>query len=116
MLRRGDIRLVHLEPVRGAEAERSRPAVIVSNDSANGSAERRGRGVVTVVPVTSNVRHVQPFQVLLRAGATGLKVDSKAQAEQVRSVAVERIGRKVGAVAPRVMSALDEALRLHLAL
>ena len=105
-----------LEPVRGAEADKHRPAVIVSNDGANSAAERLGRGVVTVVPVTSNITRVYPFQVLLPASETGLRVDSKAQAEQVRSIAVERIGERIGALTPQQMGELDEALRLHLAL
>jgi mRNA interferase MazF len=115
-MRRGDIRLVDLEPVRGAEADKQRPAIIVSNDGANSTAQRLGRGVVTVVPVTSNTERVYPFQVLLRAQDTGLAVDSKAQAEQVRSIAVERLGRRVGALSAELQTALDEALRLHLAL
>jgi mRNA interferase MazF len=115
-MRRGEIRLVDLGPVRGTEANKRRPAVIVSNDGANSTAERLGRGVVTVVPATSNIKHVYPFQVLLLASETGLDCDSKAQAEQVRSVAVERIGARVGVVPPELLLALDEALRLHLAL
>lgn len=115
-MRRGEICLVDLAPARGTEADKQRPAVIVSNDGANATATRLGRGVVTVVPVTSNVERIYPFQVLLEADATGLTRDSKAQAEQVRSVAVERIGRRVGFVPAQVMSQLDEALRLHLAL
>lgn len=115
-MRRGEIRVVDLEPVRGAEASKARPAVIVSNDSANTTASRLGRGVVTVVPVTSNVDRIYAFQVLLKAVDTGLQRDSKAQAEQVRSVAVERIGTRVAVVPPSVMAQLDEALRLHLSL
>ena len=113
---RGEIRLVDLEPVRGTEANKRRPAVIVSNDGANLAAARLGRGVVTVVPVTSATDRVYPFQVLLKAAETGLRSDSKAQAEQVRAVAVERLGDRVGALPPAVIAALDEALRLHLAL
>jgi mRNA interferase MazF len=115
-MRRGEICLVDLAPARGSEADKQRPAVIVSNDGANATATRLGRGVVTVVPVTSNVERVYPFQVLLEADATGLAHDSKAQAEQVRSVAVERIGQNVGFVPAPVMTQLDQALRLHLAL
>lgn len=115
-MERGEIRLVDLNPTRGAEADKRRPAVIVSNDGANTTAARLGRGVVTVVPVTSNVERVYPFQVLLEQSETGLDRDSKAQAEQVRSIAVERIGRAVGRVAPATMARLDDALRLHLAL
>jgi mRNA interferase MazF len=113
---RGEIRLVELDPARGAEASKRRPAVIVSNDGANLTAERLSRGVVTVVPVTSNTAQVFPFQVRLDAASTGLDRDSKAQAEQVRSVAVERVGPLVGTLTVELSAALDEALRLHLAL
>jgi len=115
-VRRGEIRFVDLDPVRGSEANNSRPAVVVSNDIANTTAERLGRGVITVVPITSNVDRVYPFQVLLPAKATGLPRDSKAQAEQVRSVTVERVGKRRGIVPPQLLRDLDEALRVHLAL
>ena len=88
-MRRGEIRLVNLEPARGSEANKRRPAVIVSNDGANGAAEQLGRGVLTVVPVTSRTEHVYPFQVLLPAARTGMR---------------------------DLVRALDDALRLHLAL
>lgn len=115
-MRRGEIRLVDLEPVRGAEANKRRPAVIVSNDGANSAAERLGLGVITVVPVTSNTTRVYPFQVLLEAEITGLQRISKAQAEQVRSIAVERVGVSIGRLPADLIAQLDEALRLHLAL
>jgi mRNA interferase MazF len=113
-MRRGDIVAVSLDPIRGSEASKTRPAVVVSNDAANATATRLVRGVITVVPVTSNVARIYPFQVLLRADQTGLGRDSKAQAEQVRSVAVERIGKRVGTLPAAVMTELDEALRVHL--
>lgn len=115
-MRRGEIRWVDLEPARGAESNKRRPAVIVSNDGANQAADRLGRGVITVVPVTSNVERVHPFQVLLPADECGLPDDSKAQAEQVRSVSVERIGPFAGSLTARLIAALDDALRVHLAL
>jgi mRNA interferase MazF len=115
-VRRGEIVTVGLDPVRGAEAGKTRPAVIVSNDAANATAERLGRGVITVVPVTSNTERIYPFQVLLPASATGLQVDSKAQAEQVRSVAVERIGKRVGKLPAPFLAELEQALRIHLSL
>jgi len=113
---RGEIRLADLEPVRGSEADKRRPAVIVSNDRANSIAARLGRGVVTVVPVTSNTSRVFPFQTLLPATLTGLRQESKAQAEQVRSITVERLGAVLGQVPSDVMAHLDDALRLHLQL
>jgi len=114
-MRRGEIRFVDLEPARGTEAGKSRPAILVSNDAANATASRLGRGVVTVVPVTSNTERVYPFQVLLPASMTGLPRDSKAQAEQVRSIDVERIGQLRGSLPAPLLRQLDEALRLHLA-
>ncbi len=113
---RGEIWQVDLDPVQGSEANKQRPAVIVSNDRANATATRVGRGVVTVVPVTSNTQKVYPFQVLLSAHDSGLTFTSKAQAEQVRSVATQRLMRRVGRVSPVELAALDDALRLHLAL
>ena len=116
-MRRGEIWRVDLDPVQGSEANKARPAVIVSNDRANATAQRLGRGVVTVVLVTSNVDSVYPFQVLLPATPeSGLSVDSKAQAEQVRSVAVHRLTHRIGHISMDQHRRLDDALRLHLGL
>ena len=115
-MRRGEIRWVDLEPVRGVESNKRRPGVIVSNDGANPAASRLGRGVVTIVPVTSNIERIHPFQVLLAAAATGLARNSKAQAEQVRSIAVDRVGERIGSLGSADLAQLDEALRIHLAL
>jgi mRNA interferase MazF len=115
-VRRGEVRYIDFEPVRGSEANKRRPAVIVSNDGANTMAELLGAGVITVVPLTSNTATVHPFQVLVAASSNGVPVTSKAQAEQVRAVAVSRIGARIGQVDTTTMSAIDDALRLHLAL
>ncbi len=115
-MRRGEIWQVDFDPVRGSEANKNRPAVIVSNDRANETAARLGRGVVTVVPVTSNITTIYPFQVLLAAGTTGLAVDSKAQAEQIRSVATQRLRQRIGRVSRAELGQLDDALRIHLEL
>jgi mRNA interferase MazF len=113
-VRRGDIHLVDFEPSRGSEVSKRRPAILVSNDAANTYAERLGRGVVTFVPLTSNVRRIYPFQVLIPAERSGLPRASKAQAEQIRSVDVERVGPRVGLVPLALMAAVDEAIRIHL--
>ena len=115
-MRRGEIRVVDFDRGRGSEANKRRAAVIVSNDGANAVAARIGRGVITVLPITSNVRRIYPFQVRLPAVASGLRQDSKVQAEQIRSVAVERLGERIGLVPAAIMLQIDEALRLHLAL
>ncbi len=113
---RGEIRLVNFDPSLLGEASKTRPAVLVSNDAANQMAARLGRGVLTVVPITSNLKNVYPFQVEIASDRSGLPVDSKAQAEQVRSVAVDRIGDRIGSLPVDLMLKVDTALRLHLSL
>ncbi|MGA5561561.1 type II toxin-antitoxin system PemK/MazF family toxin [Streptomyces platensis] len=115
-MRRGDIYMVDLDPVRGSEANKLRPAVIVSNNGANQSVEVNGRGVVTVVPLTSNTSRVLSFQVFLGADECRLPKDSKAQCEQLRAVAPDRMLHKVGSVPRQRMAEVDAALRRHLGL
>lgn len=102
------------DPARGIEANTRRPAVVISNGRANAVAERLGRGVVTAIPLTSNTTRVFPFRVLVPADQGGLRIDSNAQAEQVRSVAVERLGAILGQIPASTMIEIDQALRLYL--
>lgn len=102
-----------LEPVRGHEANKRRPVVVVTNDRANAAAAR-GRSMVTVVPITSNVTKVFPFQVRLAKGTGGLARDSKAQVEQVRAIDTERLGSVIGRLPRTAMAQVDDALRLQL--
>lgn len=114
-MKRGEIYYADLDPARSNEANKRRPVVIVSNDSMNRTVKSLGEGVITVVPLTSKVRRVYDFQVFLPALATGLPQDSKAQAEQVRSISVERLsGEAVGQLPTDLMTKLGAALRLHL--
>jgi mRNA interferase MazF len=120
-MRRGDVVIVSLDPVRSAEASKSRPCVLVSNDGANTVATRLGRGVVTVVPLTSNVARVfTSFEALVDDHddliAMGLGAPSKAQASQVRSVSVERVHGTIGRCPQRVLASIDDAIRFHLSL
>ncbi len=115
-MRRGDICIVDFDPSRGAEANKTRPAIVVSNEGTNRYVRAHAWGVINVVPLTSNISEIQPFQVLIPAAETGLHEDSRAQAEQVRAVSIGRVGRKVGSVPPLLMNAVDEALRIQLAL
>ncbi len=114
-LRRGQIVIAALDPAVGSEAARARPVVVVSNNTANAAA-LRAAGVITVVPVTSNTARIHDFQVLLPPEQTGLPRESKAQAEQVRAIAVTRVSGVAGWVPDELMGAIDDALRLHLAL
>ena len=111
-MQRGDVYYASLDPSQGSETQKTRPVVIASNNAAN-----RSSAVVTVVPVTSNITHVFPFEVLLPAKDTGLGKDSKAMAQQVRTLDKGRLGlNPVGQVPSGLMLQIDAALRLHLAL
>ncbi|MDR7382783.1 mRNA interferase MazF [Promicromonospora iranensis] len=88
--------------------------MIVSNDAYNAAARRLGRGVLTVVPLTSNVKRVHSFQTLVSKQGSGLPVDSKAQAEQVRSVDMVRLVNRVGKLSAEEAAELDDALLIHL--
>jgi mRNA interferase MazF len=113
-MRRGDVWWVDLDPVQPSEAGERRPAVVVSGDSTNRAVERLDRGVVTVVPMTSNTSRVLSFQVFVPGVAVGLPGDSKAQAEQVRAVSCRRLRTFVGRLPAPLLTELDRALRLHL--
>ncbi|MFK0045831.1 type II toxin-antitoxin system PemK/MazF family toxin [Streptomyces sp. NPDC090741] len=115
-MRRGDLYLVDLEPAVGSEANKTRPAVLVTNDAANRMADRAGRGVLAVVPVTSNITHVRSFQVYLSAAECGLDRDSKAHCEQIRALDLSRFGQRIGAVPAQALKEIDRALRQQLAL
>lgn len=115
-MRRGEVWWVDLDPSRSGEANKVRPCVVVSNDANNVIARRLGRGVVTVVPVTSNADRVFAFQVLVPAGAAGLNRDSKIQAEQIRAVSVDRFTERIGTLSAELRRELDAALRVQLAL
>ena len=111
-MKRGEIFFAGLDPTRGAEIRKSRPVVIVSNDAAN-----RASALVTVIPLTSNVSVVHSFEVKLSARESGLSKDSKAMAQQVRTIDKTRIGTVRRGIVPGVkMREVDAALRLHLAL
>lgn len=114
---RGEIWLANLDPAVGVEANKiNRPVVLVGVNGVIVNALAKDRGLLTVVPLTSNVERVHSFQVYLPAESTGLPVDSKAQCEQIRSIDVSRLRRAVGTVPPALMDQLDDALRLHLGL
>jgi mRNA interferase MazF len=113
-MRRGDIVLADLAPTVGSEANKKRPVLIVSNDGANRAAEETRRGVVTVVPLTSQVSVVHLFQVFIPARDSGLRSDSKAQTEQVRAISPARISTSLGSLPPHLMAEVDQALRYQL--
>ncbi len=116
-MNRGDVFLADLEPIRGAEANSARPVILVGNNAALSAVARYGRGVVTVVPCTTNVTVRGSMHVVVRpTRLNGLRSPSKCQAEQIRSVDVGRLMGQLGRLATPDLEALEAALRFHLAL
>ncbi len=108
---RGDIVLVDFEPARRAEANKVRPAIVITNDQAN----EHGSSVV-VVPLTGNTERIYPFQLFMPKQQTGLEKDGKAQVELLRSVSRSRVGRRLGIMPRALLAELDQRLKLHLGL
>lgn len=111
LIRRGDILLVNFSPARESEANSTQPAVVLTNNAANANSV-----VITVIPLTTNLGRVYPFQLLLPHQRTDLDEDSKAQVEQIRSVALSRVLRRLGQVPADLMLELDARVREQLAL
>ena len=111
-MKRGDIYFAVLDPTLGNETQKTRPVVIVSNNAANKSSS-----LVTVVPLSSQIARIFPFEVLFKALDSGLSKDSKAMAQQVRTIDKQRLSnRPSGCASNEQVIALDAALKLHLAL
>ena len=105
--RRGDVSWVDLDPVVGAEIRKTRPAVVVSNDSCN----RYGTRVV-VLPVTSNVDSLHPGEALVELkGRQG-----RALGDQIRSIDKRRLKSRLATLTVEEMARVDEALAVTLGL
>src|SRR5438270_13923448 len=109
-MRRGEIYYADLTPAVGSEINKRRPVLIVSNDANN-----RVATTVTVLPITSNVSRVYPFELLLAPRNSGLPRPSKAQAQQIRTISKERVrGDALGRINVALMRKAEDAMRLHL--
>ena len=111
-MKRGEIYYADLSPTLGSEINKRRPVLLVSNNANN-----RAASTVTVLPITSNVSRVYPFEIALETGEAGLPKASKIQAQQIRTIAKERfIGESLGQLDNAKLAMVDLAIKLHLAL
>ena len=86
--------------------------MIVSNDINNKAAS-----TVTILPITSNVTKVYPFEIFLEPSDSNLPKPSKVQAQQIRTISKQRIqGSVIGSLTEPLMQLVDTAIKLHLAL
>jgi mRNA interferase MazF len=105
---RGEIRWADLNPVRGREQAGQRPVLIVSHDVFN---ERSG--TVIAVAMTSQEPRAG-FPLTLESKATGLTKRSWVKISQIRTLSVDRIGRRIAHASEeelaRVLQGLNEIL------
>jgi len=107
-IKRGEVFLVNFDPTLGAEAKKTRPAVVVSNDINNAHSP-----IISISPITSNVTKVYSFEVEIPSGAGGLKTRSKIMVNQTRAVDKIRLIKRLGRLQDKMMLDINRALKLH---
>lgn len=109
--RRGEIWYVNLEPVEGHEQGGDRPALIISVDKVNTG----NSGLCTIIPITSTRRGI-PGHVDIKPPEGGLKNESYAMCEQIRTISRNRLRRCLGQVSRSTLSKVERFVRIFLGL
>jgi mRNA interferase MazF len=106
-MKRGEVWWVEFDPAIGTEVRKTRPAVIVSNDSANRHLAR-----VVVVPITSNTSRVYPGEAIISL----LSKPGKVMADQIMAADKARLTGRIDSLSRTDMLAVEDALLIHLAM
>jgi mRNA interferase MazF len=99
--KRYDIHWINLDPVRGSELRKTRPAVIVSLDVLNQALE-----TVVVCPLTTRLHPDWRTRLAVKVKGKSAEI----AADQIRAVSKSRLGKKLGALPARDAAALRRLL------
>ena len=103
--RRGEVWWVSFDPSLGGEIQKTRPAVVLSNDAANIALNR-----VIVVPITSQVAKVYPGEALVTVNGE----QRKAMADQIMTASKQRLKSKLGTLSRADMIAVETAVLMQM--
>ena len=103
--RRGEIWWVAFDPSVGGEIQKTRPALVVSNNGANIALNR-----LIVVPLTSQTAKVYPGQAIVTLNGE----PRKAMADQITTASKKRLRSKLGELSSSDVTAVEGAILLHL--
>jgi mRNA interferase MazF len=106
---KGEIYWANLSPTIGSEISKTRPVLIVSNNINNQYA-----ATVSILPITSTTVKIYPFEVFLPKGEGDLSNNSKAKANQIRTIDKQRIGNKIGRISESKLAEIEDAILIHL--
>lgn len=107
--RRGEVWMAWLDPIVGREQGGRRPVLIVSSDQFNALPH----SLCVAVPLTRTNRHI-PTHVEITAGEAGLPSDSVILCDQIRSINIERLQKRVGVASDHTMSQVMAVVHLIL--
>lgn len=111
-IKRGDVFLVDLNPVVGAEQAGIRPALVIQIDKANAASPH-----TVIIPFTTRIRQVKlPSHVRIPAGIAGLAEESILLCEQIRVIDKRRLVRKIGSVGEEHLRQIGVAIKVILGL
>ena len=108
-MKKGDLFWANLDPAIGSEISKRRPVLIVSNDLNNHYAE-----TITVLPVTTSIEKVYPFEILINAGEGNIQETSKIKANQIRTIDKKRLVQKIGTISKAKLKEAEKAILIHL--
>jgi mRNA interferase MazF len=109
-VKRGDVIIANLDPTIGVEIKKTRPVIVLSNDSINQFSR-----LVVVVPLTKNTAHLSPSHVIIPKGVAHLTFTSKVVTEQIKAVDKRRLVKRLGSLTPAVLAQVERALKNTLA-